>query len=541
MSLRSFSVSYRFDGEVKPAALPEWLADSLDERFQGDLGLIQTTRLPIHQTKVRLLAAAIDAVEAEARREIALDEVDSALVEHGLVLCVERHGQAWRDLGLGEAPSFAHAFELYANNPREPAFMQCPLPKPKKDKKGNLRPLDSKDLDVGLKLLPQHGYSIPTQVPALDEAERAFQLMAFAGKLSYTQGWASSSRPMTQAIALDLPGRPSWRFRHEVATTLQWREFWREWGLEGPIAFAWLMEYLPNGATIPRRFQHPLLLDVAMPVRLEREGSFAVFSVTMKTADSFENRSTAALGRKGAWLAGGLPALPISVSKANDLIQEPFGELNRLDEVLAHIEIGHPSREKSRWIGCPTLHALGEDSDVVLPDGVELVIEGEPRGQSKTTTWHDLRIPMPKPEAGGFGPATTWELWINCCRNQLKLAGDLRKMLAARLVDTVCRRMHNRASNAIQGKARQRANRLGSSFLRLFDRYREGEFWRVAARTWNDKAANEREWLAVLNAGIQATAQEAFLALGGFDDPATVMAAARSGLLDLVERRAAAA
>jgi hypothetical protein len=31
MSLRSFSVSYRFDGEVKPAALPEWLADSLDE------------------------------------------------------------------------------------------------------------------------------------------------------------------------------------------------------------------------------------------------------------------------------------------------------------------------------------------------------------------------------------------------------------------------------------------------------------------------------------------------------------------------------
>ena len=45
----------------------------------------------------------------------------------------------------------------------------------------------------------------------------------------------------------------------------------------------------------------------------------------------------------------------------------------------------------------------------------------------------------------------------------------------------------------------------------------------------------------MLDGAMRATAREAFMALGGFDDSATVMAAARSGLLNLVERRAVAA
>ena len=69
----------------------------------------------------------------------------------------------------------------------------------------------------------------------------------------------------------------------------------------------------------------------------------------------------------------------------------------------------------------------------------------------------------------------------------------------------------------------------------------EGAFWRIAARTWHDRDANKREWDTMLDGAMRATAREVFMALGGFDDSATVMAAARSGLLNLVERRAVAA
>jgi hypothetical protein len=117
--LRCFEARYRVAGAVKRRPLPEWLADSLDDRFEADLGLIQTTRLPVHQTKVRLLAAAIDAVERADGDTFEFAQVDAALVERGLTLCVEGHRQAWRDLGLGEPPSLAYAFELYAEDPRE--------------------------------------------------------------------------------------------------------------------------------------------------------------------------------------------------------------------------------------------------------------------------------------------------------------------------------------------------------------------------------------------------------------------------------------
>jgi hypothetical protein len=38
-----FSADYRFAGAAKTAQVPQWLADSLDDRFEGDLGLVQTT------------------------------------------------------------------------------------------------------------------------------------------------------------------------------------------------------------------------------------------------------------------------------------------------------------------------------------------------------------------------------------------------------------------------------------------------------------------------------------------------------------------
>src|SRR5690348_17681592 len=106
MSLRTFQVHYRFAGADKTAPLAEWLADSMDDRFGGDLGLTQTTRVSVHQTKVRLLAAALDAVETERGSELSADEVDATLVEHGLLSCLDRHRVVWTRLAAGPVPTF---------------------------------------------------------------------------------------------------------------------------------------------------------------------------------------------------------------------------------------------------------------------------------------------------------------------------------------------------------------------------------------------------------------------------------------------------
>ena len=60
--------------------------------------------------------------------------------------------------------------------------------------------------------------------------------------------------------------------------------------------------------------------------------------------------------------------------------------------------------------------------------------------------------------------------------------------------------------------------------------------WSIAARTWNDKARNERLWEDALAAALRDAAGQAFDALGGFDDAATVMAASGPhGLLALID------
>ena len=200
MPLRSFQAHYQFAGSQKTAALPEWLADSKDDRFGGDLGLTQTTRVSVHQTKVRLLAAAIDAEEAELGRNLHLEDVDAALVERGLSSCVERHRATWRRLEKRPVPTFEHAFELHAPSGSEPAFLQCPEPEGE--------PVEVTD---GLRLLPDLGFSVPAQVPAASEADLACQLMGYAGRLWYYRGRPTSSRPLGQTVAVDVPGRPAWR------------------------------------------------------------------------------------------------------------------------------------------------------------------------------------------------------------------------------------------------------------------------------------------------------------------------------------------
>ena len=59
----------------------------------------------------------------------------------------------------------------------------------------------------------------------------------------------------------------------------------------------------------------------------------------------------------------------------------------------------------------------------------------------------------------------------------------------------------------------------------------------MAARTWADSAANRRDWDVTLRAAVQTAARQALDALGGFDDPATLLSAGRAGLLRLVESR----
>jgi hypothetical protein len=175
-----------------------------------------------------------------------------------------------------------------------------------------------------------------------------------------------------------------------------------------------------------------------------------------------------------------------------------------------------------------------------LPAGAELVVEGEPIGASTTENWLDVRVPLPDPSAGAERPRDCWAKWRDTCQGQLEIRAKASGRLRAVTRCAFIRRQESGGRQAGRQTV-EKANAFARRWGETFEGSLEGGFWRVAARTWNDKDANRREWDVVINVAMRSTAQGAFLALGGFDDPATVMAAARSGLLDLVEQRAAAA
>ena len=190
----------------------------------------------------------------------------------------------------------------------------------------------------------------------------------------------------------------------------------------------------------------------------------------------------------------------------------------------------------------PTLQRCTDPDLLDLPTGAEFVIEGELMAQgleSKTEIWLDIRIPLPDPAAGGFDSAEAWEKWVACCRGQLTEGQKARDDLAGR-IGRAYRLRHRGIERPSSQKIERKVTEFRAKHLARFDEVHDGRFWFVAARTWHDSKANEHEWRELVNAAIQAAAQEAFMALGGFDDPATVLAAARSGLLDFVEQRAAA-
>lgn len=546
------SATYRFAGAVKAASLPEWLADSLDDQFEGDLGLIQTTRVPVHQTKVRLAAAAIDAVQNAESQELSLQEVDAALIERGLALCIDRHEAAWRALcPAGKVPSFAHAFELRADDPAEPAFMQCPEPsKP---------PVDEAD---GLKLLPDFGFAVPSLVAAADELQLAYQLMAFASKQCYVKGQPISSRPLAQMVAIDVPSQPAWRFRHEIDISLRWIGFGRQvLGLTGDVVFGWLLPFLPSGTPIPRQHQHPLLLDVATPIRLKPNGRLVVYSGARRIDGVEMHLGNAALGLKGAWPASGLPGLRITrgsrskvagtaKSKNRGLakalavaglepkpafIQQPFGKIPNSADILTLIKTARTDLG-DETLGTPVLDIANQDEGFELPEGAELVVEGEPISNSKTVTWLDVRVPLPDPAAGAESPRTRWRSWQAAVERQIEARATRTKQLWATTFNAFLRR-HAAGEREPGRAAEKKAKMFASRWEKQLELSTEGELWRIAAASWNDRQANERGWNAVLARAETETAQAAFAALGGFDDTATVLAAGRSGLLRLIERR----
>jgi hypothetical protein len=547
MSLRSFEVAYRFGGCSKTGDLATWLADSLAEGFEGDLGLTQTTRLAVHQTKVRLLAAAIDAVEtADGQGPIAPDRVDRDLVERGLLACVARHAKAWRALASESPPSFAHAFELCAADPKEPAFLQCPVPE------------DAAVIDEanGLKLLPDYGFAVPSQVAAGDDARLAFQLMAFAGKLSYVRGYPTGSRPLGQAVAINVPGRPWWRVRHEVETTLGWIALGRErLGFTGDVVFAWLLPFLPQGRPIPRGHQHPCLLDVGSPIRVRRGRQVTIYNRPCKVGTKEAALGSAALARRNAWAATGLPGIPIGAGKgsakagkdplaaigldaAPEAVQRPYGKVPSSADVLKLIETARFGGADGQ-LGAPVLDIyrseVGDTFD--LPPGGELVIEGEPIGVSTTAAWIELRVPLPDPGAGAESLRGRWSAWQQAVGRQFQARRSAVEALRRAAEQAWLGRRRTTGQEPPQS-VRRKARTFAARWAEQVESTTDAALWSVAVRTWQDANRNQALWSEVLNSAVRDAATEAFEALGGFDDAATVLASSgRFGLLRLAHRQ----
>lgn len=551
MSLRSFPVRYRFAGADKVGFLPEWLADSVDDRFGGELGLTQTTRVAVHQTKVRLLAAALEAVMDERGIDLTIpDDIDAMLVESGLLACVERHRAAWKRIVEPNqpVPGFEHAFELRAADPAEPAFLQCPGPPPKNDEGVEAK----KEVGQGLRLLPDHGFSVPAQVPPADDTELAFQLMGFAGRLWYYKGKPVTSRPLGQAVAVDVPGRPAWRVRHELYV-LHGIARTREFEFRGGVVFAWLFPFLPRGRPIPRAEQHPLLIDVPSPIRVRADGRVAVWSWECPVGTRKKALPTAALALKEHWTAAGLPCIAIQKSPkpkggkpkndadalraigldpAPEYMQKPYGKQPESRDILALLR-GVPAHGDQEGLRVLVLKGYADGPEPIAEqEGAELVIEGEPIGNSTTALWLDVRIPLPEPNAGAETGQARWRGWQDAVERQI----DIRAKRSARLAAAAKAAWAGRHRTP-EGKPSAATERKAGAFARQWTGMLEAEtdpaLWRIAARTWNDRALNETRWGAELERAVRDVATRAFEALGGFDDPATLLASA--GLLALAD------
>lgn len=544
--MRSFDVPYLFGGSVKRAPVPEWLADSFDDRCGGEIGLIQTTRLCVHQTKVRLLAAALDAVaDAETR----VEEITPAFVEEGLQACIARHRERWPHLTKDTAPTFDYAFALYAPDDREPAFLQCP------------RPLGEPfEVAEGIRLLPDLGFSVPAQVAPQDDAGLAFQLMANAGRLGYVKGRPTTSRPLGQAVAVDVPGRPAWRVRHEVRVLLASIERLRQGlGLKGGIVFAWLLPFHPCGVPIPRKEQHPLLIDVPAPVRVLEDHRVAVFNRPCKIG-SGEGPAlpAAALALRNWWADSGMPGLAArstadaKAGKGSDeakltdadlrkagldprpeYMQRPLGKPAGSADLLALIQ--QSPKGGGSGAAYPAVlsdYANAGPDEIDAQDGAELVIEGEPIGNSTTSFWLDVRVPLP--EQGGTAEVAgeRWRGWQKAVANEL----EHRRKVTAKLdigakSAWLARRQSGNARPSRQAVAS--ASAFAKGWVSEVEAQTDPGLWALAARTWHDRAANEAEWCCIVDAAVRQAAQAAFDALGGYDDPATLMGA--SGLLRLMQ------
>lgn len=535
-----------FGGSAKRAPVPEWLANSFDDRFGGEIGLTQTTRLCVHQTKVRLLAAALDVL---ADREIRREEITPAFVEEGLQGCVARHRERWPHLTKDPVPTFDYAFALFAPDDCEPAFLQCPRPSG-----------EPFEVAEGIRLLPDLGFSVPAQVAPRDDAGLAFQLMANAGRLGYVKGRPTTSRPLGQAVAVDVPGRPAWRVRHEIGVLLASIDRLREGlGLRGGITFAWLLPFHPCGLPIPRKEQHPLLIDIPAPVRVLEDRRVAVFNRPCKIGrGEGPALPAAALALRNWWADSGMPGLAVQLAadakagKDNDqakltdadlreagldprpeFMQRPLGRPAGSADLLALIQ--QSPKAGGNGATYPAVlsdYANAGPDEIDGQDGAELVIEGEPIGNSTTGFWLDVRVPLP--EQGGTAEAAgeRWRGWQKAVANELE---HRRRVVAKLGIEAksawLARRQPRNAKPSRQAIAN--ASAFAKGWMSEVEVQTDPGLWAVAARTWHDRAANEAEWRGIVDAAVRQAAQAAFDALGGYDDPATLMAA--PGLLRLMQ------
>ena len=529
-------LSFLQSGTPREGDLPELLAAAAQPNFGGPLDIPGQAQLVCRQVVTRFLANVVDfrIEEGVGNPDEPFAGLDGTEVRRCLDAMVAQHAEIGAQLGLPMSPDLTHAFALEAPRPEFAAFGQCPRPEGAK----------IVDRERGFRLLGGAGMRVATLLPTDTEAQRFAALCAVLGKQAYSRGHPSSSRPLTQAIALDDPTDPSWRWRNEVFALLRLvhggdaAPTGEAFGFRGKLRFLWLLEYLPQGAPIRAEHQHPLALDVAMPVR-HRHGWIEVFNKPAFTPASDgkgkpkeQALATGAVAERKHWASGCVACLPIRPAGKNSpptvaAVQRPLGKAPSTGEIVEAIA---ETLQDDSSQGVPALRTLVDpllDGLLSRPFALDLVIEGEPiTDKGVPPFWLDVRLPTPSPDEDVRSRKEQRQRWVDICRRQLDLRAAAERRLAGAL--NAAYLAASLKDEATLGKrdrddARARtATRTGEWRDRL-----ETPFWDIAAKL----PAGDNEWRAALRYATRAIIADVVVELGGWTSQRTTAAARKSGFL----------
>lgn len=456
-------------------------------------------------------------------------DLDETTIAEALMEAALDHEAAWHALQpRAPVPDLSRAFHLISDDPRDPAWMQVPWPD------GLPEGVEARP---EIKILPDTiVYQIGPRRPPSGPADLAIRCAGTASKHWYTGGWPTAARFLGQAVGIEIPGRPEWRFLEDVRALLEARdEAETLLGLgsrTAPVRFAWLLPWMPDrGRPIPQRLLHPLFLDCSQPMRLRRDGT--VLCPTAASADGMQSNAALGGGRKiGAKkmpAAVGLPWMPVWMDRKRTLFQPPWPSrpaLQRLVDLVKAVVTDRPDHPTGLAMEAPqSLLRVVHRGEARLPSPAHLHLEGAICGLSATRDWVSIRIPLPQNERGDLA-VEDWRRWAACAERQLAEADK-----AIRWFAVCCAGFHGRRTRMPPSAARARA--FVAEYKDSLREAIEAAFWTVAAATWNREADNVSQWGTVLDQGQAMAALAAIEALGGLTDPQTLLAASESGLLRL--------